>query len=231
MTASADAHVDRDVAFERKWLDEHTWVDIARGFIVGAPAAYDALTTAVPWSPRQLWRYERWVEEPRVSHGYRVGQPWPHQVLVDTHRALQTQYGVTFDGFSLIWYRDGNDCQAFHRDRDMRYTEDTLVGILSLGARRPWLLRRSRPARQVDRRERRRGVRPLPRRRRPVRARRPGPGRLGALGREGPGWRGPVRPHLGAVALDLGNGPARAGRLVRGASQLLAPGTRRKAPQ
>ena len=63
-------------------------------------------------------------------------------MLVDTHRALQAQYGVTFDGFSLIWYRDGNDCQAFHRDRDMRYTENTLVGILSLGARRPWLLRR-----------------------------------------------------------------------------------------
>ena len=142
MDAAEAARVDRDVAFERKWLDEHTWVDIARGFIVGAPAAYDALTTAVPWSPRKLWRYERWVEEPRVSHGYRVGQPWPHPVLVDTHRALQAQYDVTFDGFSLIWYRDGNDCQAFHRDRDMRYTENTLVGILSLGARRPWLLRR-----------------------------------------------------------------------------------------
>ena len=135
-------HVDRDVAFERQWLDNHTWVDRARGFILGPSEVYDTLATTVPWEARKLWRYERWVEEPRVSHWYRVGQPWPHDVLVETHRALQSQYNVQFDGFSLLWYRNGDDCQAFHRDRDMRYTENTLVAILTLGARRPWLLRR-----------------------------------------------------------------------------------------
>ena len=78
-----------------------------------------------------------------MSHGYRAGQartaPGPRSRRT---RAMQAKYGVQFDGFSLIWYRDGDDCQAFHRDRDMRYTEDTLVVILTLGARRPWLLRR-----------------------------------------------------------------------------------------
>ena len=136
------ARVDRDVAFERQWLDDGTWVDMARGWIADAPEAYETLAHAVPWAPRRLWRYERWIEEPRVSHGYRAGQPVPHPVLLETQRAIQAKYGVTFDGFSLIWYRDGDDCQAFHRDRDMRFTEDTLVVILTLGARRPWLLRR-----------------------------------------------------------------------------------------
>ena len=79
------ARVDRDVAFERQWLDDGTWVDMARGWITDAPEAYDTLAHAVPWAPRRLWRYERWIEEPRVSHGYRAGQPVPHPVLLETH--------------------------------------------------------------------------------------------------------------------------------------------------
>jgi alkylated DNA repair dioxygenase AlkB len=136
------AHVDRDVEFERHWLDDGTWVDMARGWIVDQAEAYDTLAAAVPWQARKLWRYERWIEEPRVSAGYRITQTLPHPVLLETTKAVQTRYEVRFESFSLLWYRDGDDCQAFHRDRDMRYTEDTLVVILSLGARRPWLLRR-----------------------------------------------------------------------------------------
>jgi alkylated DNA repair dioxygenase AlkB len=41
----------------------------------------------------------------------------------------------------MMQYRDGNDGQAFHRDTDMRWLDDTVIAILSLGARRPWLLR------------------------------------------------------------------------------------------
>jgi alkylated DNA repair dioxygenase AlkB len=142
MDARAVARVDRDIAFERTWLDEHTWVDVARHFIVDPDEAYDTLAAAVPWTQNQLWRYERWVPEPRVSAAYRVDAPLPHPILLDTTRALQARYSVRFPAFSLLWYRDGDDRQAFHRDRDMRYTEDTLVAILTLGARRPWLLRR-----------------------------------------------------------------------------------------
>jgi alkylated DNA repair dioxygenase AlkB len=136
------AHVDPEVTFERRWLDDTTWVDMARGYIADPAEAYETLSTSVPWRANKMWRYERWVEEPRVSHVYQLGQPWPHTVLREIHRAMQSRYDVQFGGFSLLWYRDGDDCQAFHRDRDMRYTENTLVVIMSLGARRPWLLRR-----------------------------------------------------------------------------------------
>jgi alkylated DNA repair dioxygenase AlkB len=54
---------------------------------------------------------------------------------------LQRRYKVEFEGCGLIYYRDGNDGQAFHRDTDMRWLDDTVVAILTLGARRPWLLR------------------------------------------------------------------------------------------
>jgi len=37
--------------------------------------------------------------------------------------------------------RDGGDGQGFHRDTDMRWLDDTIIAILSLGQRRPWHLR------------------------------------------------------------------------------------------
>ena len=103
---------------------------------------------------------------------------------------------MTFDGFSLIWYRDGDDCQAFHRDRDMRFTEETLVVILTLGARRLWLLRRRDRREQVDRGARRRRVRPLPRGWRPVRARRARESVIGST--PCPRWR--ARSRVGRIS-------------------------------
>jgi hypothetical protein len=64
--------------------------------------------------------------------------------LAEATRVLQHHYGVTFDGFGMIQYRDGSDGQGFHRDTDMRWLDDTLIAVLSLGAQRPWLLRPSR---------------------------------------------------------------------------------------
>jgi alkylated DNA repair dioxygenase AlkB len=41
----------------------------------------------------------------------------------------------------MLQYRNGRDGQAFHRDTDMKWLEDTVIAIVSLGAPRPWLLR------------------------------------------------------------------------------------------
>ena len=38
-------------------------------------------------------------------------------------------------------YRDGRDSMAFHRDRDLRWLDDTLVALLVLGERRPFHIR------------------------------------------------------------------------------------------
>ncbi|MBA2608681.1 MAG: alpha-ketoglutarate-dependent dioxygenase AlkB, partial [Actinobacteria bacterium] len=48
---------------------------------------------------------------------------------------------ATFNGFGMIQYRDAGDGQAFHRDTDMRWLDDTIIAILTLGTKRPWLLR------------------------------------------------------------------------------------------
>ena len=40
-----------------------------------------------------------------------------------------------------IRYRDGNDSVAFHRDRELRWLDDTVIAVLTLGTTRPWLMR------------------------------------------------------------------------------------------
>jgi alkylated DNA repair dioxygenase AlkB len=135
------ASLDPDAAFERVDLGGGSWVDLARGWVRGADALYDHLTASVAWQANRLWRYERWVDEPRVGTWFGSPAAYPHPVFAQMQRALQHRYRVQFDGFALAWYRDGADSVAFHRDRDLRYCEDTVIAIVTFGARRPWLLR------------------------------------------------------------------------------------------
>src|SRR5262249_10775371 len=44
-------------------------------------------------------------------------------------------------GPALNFYRDGADSVAWHADRELRELDDTRVVILTLGARRPFLIR------------------------------------------------------------------------------------------
>ncbi|MEJ7583936.1 MAG: alpha-ketoglutarate-dependent dioxygenase AlkB [Acidimicrobiales bacterium] len=133
--------IDADVVPERLQLDEGSWVDVARGWLTGSDALCSALLEDVSWQGSQLFRYDHWVQERRLGSMWRSGLPLPHPALADVHRSLQHRYRVRFDGFGLIQYRDGGDGQAFHRDTDLRWLDDTVIAILSLGARRSWQLR------------------------------------------------------------------------------------------
>ena len=130
-----------DAVTERVALDDTSWVDVTRGWISDADELYDALLHGVAWQTSRLFRYDHWVEERRLGAGWRPGTPLPHPMLAEAHRTLQHRYGARFEGFSMIHYRDGADGQAFHRDTDMKWLDDTIIAILSLGATRPWLLR------------------------------------------------------------------------------------------
>ena len=141
MTVLAQPAIDDAVEFERVWLDERAWVDVARRWVSGSDALYEALLEATPWRTNRLWRYERWVEEPRLYGSGRVGGLPVHPMLPELHRALNRRYGVEFGGVAVAQYRDGRDSVAFHRDRDLRWLDDTLIAIVTLGQRRPWHLR------------------------------------------------------------------------------------------
>ncbi len=133
--------VDPGVKVERLQLDETSWVDVARGWLAGADGLYDSLLHDVSWQASRLFRYDHWVDERRLGAFWRPGNRLPHPALAGVHRALQGQYQVQFPGFGLLQYRDGRDGQAFHRDTDLRWLDETVIAVLSLGARRPWLLR------------------------------------------------------------------------------------------
>jgi alkylated DNA repair dioxygenase AlkB len=129
------------LAPERLWLDETSWVDVHRGWVLDADAVCRDLVEGTAWTQGRVFRYEKWVDEPRLGAYRRVGDPHAHPSLVDAQRELQAHYRVPFGGFALAYYRDGRDSVAFHRDREMRWLDDTVIGVLSLGATRPWSLR------------------------------------------------------------------------------------------
>jgi alkylated DNA repair dioxygenase AlkB len=133
--------IDRDAAVDRTELGEGAWVDVVRGWVTGADELFDALSADVPWATSRLFRYDHMVEERRLGSSWRPGSPLPHPALAEATRVLQHTYRAHFDGFGMMLYRDGRDGQAFHRDTDMRWLDDTIVAVLSLGAQRPWLLR------------------------------------------------------------------------------------------
>ena len=126
---------------ERVWLDEHSWVDVFRGWLPDADDVYAAVADSARWRRGRLWRYERWVEEPRLTApGLRSGVTMPAPLL-EAHRDLQKQYRVRFDDFSFNWYQHGRESVAFHRDRELRWLENTVTAIVTLGAKRPFFLR------------------------------------------------------------------------------------------
>ena len=133
--------VNRDTAFERVELGDGAWVDVAREWLHGADELFVHLRDNVEWAMNRLFRYDHFVEERRLGAFWSRGAPLPHPALAEATRTLQHRYRVQFVSFGMIQYRDGRDGQAFHRDTDMRWLDDTIIAILSLGARRPWLLR------------------------------------------------------------------------------------------
>ena len=120
-------------------LDESSWVDVVRGLVVDADAVHDEFVATVAWEQGRVFRYERWIDEPRLG-AYQSGAD-RHPALIDVERWITMRYKVQFDGVALAHYRDERDSVTFHRDRELRWLEDTVIGVLTLGARRPWLMK------------------------------------------------------------------------------------------
>jgi alkylated DNA repair dioxygenase AlkB len=55
--------------------------------------------------------------------------------------ALASHYGVPLRTVGCNYYRDGRDSVAWHRDRELRHLDRTLVAIVTLGGPRPFLVR------------------------------------------------------------------------------------------
>lgn len=133
--------LDGTASFERLRLDATSWVDLGRGWLCGADTLLAAVVPAVAWRQGRRQMYDRVLDDPRLSRWYQATDALPHPALDAVRAALAARYRVPFGAVGLNYYRDGRDSVAFHRDRELRHLDDTLVAILTVGAARPFLIR------------------------------------------------------------------------------------------
>jgi len=130
--------IDRQAPVERIQLDDTSWVDLVEGFIREADAQLRWFLDAVTWSQQEVLRYDHYVAERRLGAGLRA-EVVPVLRQADLH--LKSVYHQPFDGVAGLLYRNGDDFQGLHSDREMRWLDDTLVAIAVLGVRRPFVFR------------------------------------------------------------------------------------------
>ncbi len=139
MTVPADElRIDRAAPVERLALPSTSWVELVPGFVRNAAAVFAELHDSLSWQQTEVLRYDKYVPEKRLGVGVR-NDAYP--VLRQTNLHLRARFHVPFTGVAAILYRDGQDFQGLHSDREMRWLDDTVIAIVVLGARRPFVLR------------------------------------------------------------------------------------------
>jgi alkylated DNA repair dioxygenase AlkB len=134
--------IDRRASLVRTPLGEGSWVDQVAGFVRHPDEVMATLHAETNWVQNETLRYDKYVPERRLSAGLHPdSRPLLHQI--DMH--LRATYRQPMDGVAAILYRDGDDFQGLHSDREMRWLDDTLIAIVVLGQRRPFVIRERGP--------------------------------------------------------------------------------------
>jgi alkylated DNA repair dioxygenase AlkB len=141
-----DLLIDRRAAAERIDLGDQAWVELVPAFVREASTAFDEIHRTTAWEQSEVLRYDRYVPERRLVASRR---PDSHPLLRQTDLHLQATYRHPLQGVAAICYRDGEDFQGLHSDREMRWLDDTLIAIVVLGERRPFMLRPRAPMAEV----------------------------------------------------------------------------------
>ncbi len=121
-------------------LGRGAWVDHLPGWVEGHQEVFDSLWSTTRWRNERRWMYEREVDVPRLFAVLPEDGPG-HPILAELGDALSAHYNRRLSEVSLAGYRDGRDSVAFHGDRVGRRRGDAVVGIVSLGEPRRFLLR------------------------------------------------------------------------------------------
>ena len=122
----------------RTWLDAGAWVDHEPGWLAAGGDLFEHLVATLPWRQRRRVVFEQEHLEPRLTSGLALPLPGP---LEEARLLLSARLGVDLDSCSANLYRDGRDSVAWHRDRCHLTHVDPIVVTLSLGQRRPFLVR------------------------------------------------------------------------------------------
>ncbi len=119
-------------------LGPGSWVELVEGFVRDPAAALAEVVAGVAWQQSEVLRYDRYVPERRLGAGVRSDSC---ALLRQTELHLRSAYRVPIEGVAALLYRDGDDHQGLHSDREMRWLDDTRIAIVVLGARRPFVFR------------------------------------------------------------------------------------------
>ncbi|MFW6051410.1 MAG: alpha-ketoglutarate-dependent dioxygenase AlkB [Myxococcota bacterium] len=121
-------------------LSPGAWVDRVPGWVQGHERLFEALRDGIAWHASQREMYERMVDVPRLFA--RVPDDGTgHPVLEQMRHALCRRYRRDLSQVTLSLYRDGRDSVAWHRDREVRELDDSVVAVVSLGGPRKFGLR------------------------------------------------------------------------------------------
>ncbi|MFM7534318.1 MAG: alpha-ketoglutarate-dependent dioxygenase AlkB [Acidimicrobiales bacterium] len=113
-------------------------MDVVEEFVREPLGALVEIEAGAPWQQTEVLRYDRYVPERRLGAWLR---PETSTLLRQTGLHLEATYRVPLDGVAALLYRDGNDFQGLHSDRELRWLEDTRIAIVVLGPRRPFVFR------------------------------------------------------------------------------------------
>ena len=148
--AAGPLAIDDATPTQRIALDAASWVDVRRDWVRGSDALLDHLVETVEWRQGRRRMYDRVLDDPacrggtaRVSRSpTRSSSTWRRRSGGATRcRCMRSGSTTTEMAPTAV---------AFHADRELREVDDTLIAIVTLGARRPFLVRPKRGGRSVD---------------------------------------------------------------------------------
>ena len=139
---SVQQPVALELAPKRVELGDEAWVDTMTGFVRGGDTLLDTLVAIVPLFTEQRPMYDKMVDVPRLSAHLPadlLGSAVP--VIGDISALLGARYQKAFTRVGINLYRDERDSVAWHADKVGRRVWQPIIGLVSLGSARPFLLR------------------------------------------------------------------------------------------
>lgn len=122
-------------------IDAHSWIEIVPNWMSGPHILFERLAAAAPWVQHDRRLFDQTFREPRMTAEYRELQEVREHGLRDAASALSRHYGVEYDSLWLNLYRNGFDSTGWHRDRFSCKRPECVVPVLSLGAKRRFLVK------------------------------------------------------------------------------------------
>jgi alkylated DNA repair dioxygenase AlkB len=127
------------------------WLLYDESFLAPAEAdqLFDQLRDTVPWKqegrpPRLFPRLTAWYSDPGLNYSYsgvmHKGIPWTPELLAVKY-AAEKAAETTWNSLLLNRYRDGHDSIGFHADDEAELGPNPIVGSISLGAVRRFVLK------------------------------------------------------------------------------------------